>query len=101
MRKNSAALARSLLMPPASCLMQWYDEHKSCLAQPSTPPAAPLGHLQGAAAAATTTPFAPAEQQQRQQQHAVASSLLHYRQSSRNLSFDARELAAFHRRLAQ
>lgn len=30
----------------------------------------------------------------------AAAGLLHYRQSSRNLSFDARELAAFHERLA-
>ncbi len=29
-----------------------------------------------------------------------AAGLLHYRQSSRNLSFDARELAAFHERLS-
>lgn len=30
----------------------------------------------------------------------AAAGLLHYRQSSRNLSFDARELAAFHERLS-
>ena len=84
----------------------WYEANKHRLApngtpcasgtagsapqsQPSTPGAAAAVAQQAAAEGGAQAPSAAAGVQ----------SSLHYRQTSRNLSFDARELAAFHERL--
>ena len=125
--ESSLARHPACLYCPAYRLLQWYEVNKHRLAQPTGTPrvaAAAAAELRPSQRA-----YTPPVQQQQQQEQAVPAaaasaagaqgqrlqqpgavaaaagaageehSLLHFRQTSRNLSFDARELASFHERL--
>lgn len=110
--RPAVRFSRSLFT--ADSAKAWYEANKHRLAPNGTPCAGAAA--ESAPRSQAGTPAAAATAQQQQQQQAAEGSMhvpgaaaaapggavqssLHYRQTSRNLSFDARELATFHERL--